>query len=117
MQSLRTPNTVAAIIASLRRVHGDATTRLMLIDGMTLSDLIGSLLRSSITNQEAIKLATQALGSGDFLVEPEIVGPSHLEYVYDPPRSLHVVDIAIDTPHGKLVRADIRLRLRTPESI
>ena len=80
--------------------------------GLTLADLIESLLRSPIKNREAIKLANHALGSGDFLTEPQIGGPSHISYTYDPPGSLHVVDIAIDTPHGTIPSIDIRLWLR-----
>ena len=115
MPSLKDPNSVASIIDALRRVHGDAAARLMLITGMTLADLIDALLRSPIKNHEAVKLATHALGSGDFLVEPEIAGPSHIAYVYDPPWSLHVIDLAIDTTQGTLTSAEIRLRLKNVE--
>ncbi len=117
LQSLKDPNSVAAIMDALRRVHGDAGARLMLVGGMTLADLIGALLRSPIKNREAVKLVTHALGSGDFLIEPEIAGPSHLAYIYDPPWSLHVVDIAIDTTGGKLASAEIRLRLKDVEGM
>ena len=89
----------------------------MLVQGVTLADLINSLLRSPIKNGEAVKLVTHALGSGDFLIEPEIAGPSHIAYVYDPPGSLHVIDIAIDTTKGKLASTGIRLRLRDPEAV
>lgn len=117
MQSLKDPNSVAAIIDALRRAHGDAAARLMLVGGMTLADLIDALLRSPIKNREAIKLVTHALGSDDFLIEPEIAGPSHLAYIYDPPWSLHVADIAIDTTHGTLASAQIRLRLKDVEGL
>lgn len=117
MQSLKDPNTVVAIVDALRHVHGDALARLMLIEGLTLADLIGSLLRSPIKNREAIKLATHAIGSRDFLVEPQITGPSHIAYIYDPPGSLHVVDIAIDTTHGTIPSADVRLRLRDRDAV
>ena len=117
MQSLRNPNTVAAIIDALRHVHRDSAARLMLIQGMTMADLIDSLLRSPIKNREAVRLVRHALGSDDFLIEPEIAGPSHIAYIYDPPGSLHVVDIAIDTPQGTLTSAEIRLRLRDPETV
>ncbi len=102
MRSLRDPNLVAAIISTLTREYGDSLARLMLIEGVTLADLINSLLRSPIRNGEAIKLVTHALGSDDFIVEPAIAGPSHFAYVYDPPGSLNVVDIAIDTTHGQV---------------
>jgi hypothetical protein len=84
---------------------------------VTLADLVDSLLRSPIKNGEAIKLATQALGSGDFLIEPKIAGPSHVAYIYDPPGSLHVIDIAIDTTQGRLTSKDVRLRLQDPKTV
>lgn len=117
MQSLRDPKTVAAIIDALRRVEGDSIARLMLIQGVTLADLIDLLLRSPIKNRDAVKLVTQALGSGDFLIEPEIEGASHVVYIYHPPGSLHVVDIAIDTAQGRLASKNIRLRLQDPKAI
>ena len=111
-QSLKDPHTVAAIIHALRRVHGDAFARYMVIEGMTLAALIDTLLRPPLKNGDAVKLITRALRSGDFIATPEIVAPSHLTYIYDPPKSFHVVDIAIETPDGRIVSADIRLRLR-----
>ena len=117
MQSLRDTRTVPAIIDALTHVDGDSIARLMLIHGVKLADLIEALLRSPIKNHEAIRLVTQALGSGDFLIEPEIVGPSHLTYIYDPPGSLHVVDIAIDTTEGRLASKDIRVRLQDPQAV
>ena len=77
MQSFKDPNAVASIVDALRHAHGDAIARLMLIKGLTLADLIESLLRSPIKNREAIKLANHALGSGDFPTEPQIGGTSH----------------------------------------
>jgi hypothetical protein len=117
LQSLKDPNIVAAIVDALRHVHGDALARLMLIEGFTLADLIDSLLHAPIKNREAVKLATHALGSEDFIVEPEIAGASHIAYVYDPPGSLHVVDIAIDRTHGSIPSTDIRLRLRDTQAV
>lgn len=117
MQSARDPRTITAIIDALGRVDGNSLACLTLIQGMTLGDLVTSLMRSPIKNGEAVKLVTQALESGDFVIEPEIVGPSHIAYVYDPPRSLHVVDIAIDTTQGRLASNEIRLRLRDPTVI
>ena len=113
LQSFNDPNAVASIVGALRHAHGDAGARLMLIECFTLADLIVSLLRSPIKNREAIRLAIHALGSGDFLTEPQIGGPSHISYIYDPPRSLHVVDIAINTTGGTIPSANIRLQLRT----
>jgi len=117
MRSLRDSQIVPAIIDALAPVHGDSAVRLMLIQGVTLADLVDSLLRSPIKNREAIKLVTQALGSGDFLIEPEIAGPSHVAYIYDPPGSLHVIDIAIDTTQGRLPSKDVHLRLRDPKTV
>jgi hypothetical protein len=54
-----------------------------------------------------------ALSSGDFIVTPDVSGsPSHLRYVYDPPKSLHVVDVNLITlDYGTLASTDIHLRL------
>jgi glycosylphosphatidylinositol transamidase (GPIT) subunit GPI8 len=117
MRSIRDTKTVAAIIDALTHVDGDSIARVMLIQGVTLADLIDSLLSSPIKNGEAIKLITQALGSDDFLIEPEIVGPSHIAYIYDPPESLHVVDIVVETTQGKLASKDIRVRLQDPKVV
>ena len=78
LQSFNDPNAVASIVGALRHAHGDAGARLMLIEGLTLADLIESLLRSPIKNREAIRLAIRVLGSDDFLTEPQIAGPSHI---------------------------------------
>jgi len=117
LQPFNDPNAVASIVGALRRAHSDAGARLMLIEGFTPAELIESLLRSPIKNRETIRLAIHALGCGDFLTEPQIGGPSHISYIFDPPRSLHVVDIAINTTGGIIPSADIRLRLRDPEPI
>jgi hypothetical protein len=117
LESAKQPDLVTAMLDALSSVLGDSAARLMLIQGTTLADLIGWMLRSPIKNAEAIKLVTQALGSNVFLIEPEIAGPSHIAYIYDPPGSLHVVDIAIDTTQGRVVSAAIRLRLRDVEGI
>jgi len=108
---LKDPNTVAALIDLLRREHGDNTARYMLTEGMTLAALIDTALRAPMKNHEAVKLITRALRSGDFIITPEIVAPSHLTYIYDRPKSLHVVDIAIETMERTVASTDIRLRL------
>ena len=109
---MRDPNTVAAIVNVLRQVHGDHKARVMLNDGLSLAALIDALLRSPLKNRDAIKLITRALGSGDFIVMPDFGSPSHLRYFYEPPKSLHVVDIAVVTlDHGTIASTDIHLRL------
>ena len=72
----------------------DDLARVMLNDGFSLAILIDALLRSPLKNRDAVKLITRALASGDFIVTPDFGSPSHLKYFYDPPKSLHVVDIA-----------------------
>jgi hypothetical protein len=82
--------------------------------GLSLAALFDALLRSPLKNSEAVKLITRALQSGDFIITPDFGAASHLKYVYDPPRSLHVVvvDVAVTTvDHGTLASTDIRLRL------
>jgi hypothetical protein len=106
------PRAVAAIIDALRRAHGDDAARLMLQDGMTLAVLIDALLRAPLSNRDAAKMMVAALSSGDFDILPDFAGPSHLKYVYDPPRSLQVVDIAMLTEHRTFASTEIWLRLR-----
>ena len=108
---MRDPDTVAEIVAALRQVHGDDVARVLLNNGLSLAALIDALLRSSLRNPDAIKLATRALGSGDFIVTPDFGSPSHLKYFYDPPNSPHVVDMAVATPDGIIASTAIRLRL------
>ena len=108
---MRDPNTVGAVVNVLRLVHGDDLARVMLNDGFSLAILIAALLRSPLKNRDAIKLITRALSSGDFIVTPDFGSPSHLRYFYDPPMSLHVVDIGVMTLNGTIASTDIRLRL------
>lgn len=109
---MRDPSTVEEIVKALRQVHGDDVARVLLNDGLSFAVLIDALLRSPLKNRDAVKLATQALSSGDFIVTPDFGSPSHLKYFYDPPKSLHVIDIAVTTlDRGTIASADIRLRL------
>jgi hypothetical protein len=110
---MRDPETVAAIVSALRQVHGDNIARILLNDGLSLAALIDALLHAPLKNPDAIKLITRALSCGDFIVTPDFSGsPSHLKYVYDLPKSLHVVDVAVATlDYGMLASTDIRLRL------
>jgi hypothetical protein len=108
---MRDPNTVAGIVNALRQVHDDDLARVMLDDGFSLAILIDALLRSPLKNRDAVKLITGALSSGDFIITPDFGSLSHLKYIYDGPKSLHVVDIAVMTLHGTVASTDIRLRL------
>jgi len=108
---MQDPNSIAAIVNALRQVHGDDIARAMLNDGFSLAALIDALLRSPLKNNDAVKLTTRALSSGDFIVTPDIGSVSHLKYFYDRPKSLHVVDIAVMTPDHGIPSTDIRLRL------
>ena len=109
---MRDPNTVAAIVDALREAYGDDIARVMLSDGVSLATLIDALLCSPLKNSDAVRLITRALCTGDFIVTPHFGSPSHLKYLYDPPKSLHVVDIAVITlDHGTIPSTDIHLRL------
>jgi hypothetical protein len=111
---MRDPHTVAAIVCALRHVHGDDTAGAMLSNGTTLAALIDALLHSPLTNRDAVKLMTQALRSNDFIVTPDFGSMWHIKYVYDRPKSLNVVDLALITlDHGAFSSTDIRLRLAT----
>jgi hypothetical protein len=73
---------------------------------------LDALLHSPLTNRDAVKLMTQALRSNDFIVTPDFGSVWHIKYVYDRPKSLNVVDLAVITlDHGILASTDIRLLL------
>ncbi|HKU04862.1 MAG TPA: hypothetical protein VJR30_02235 [Bradyrhizobium sp.] len=109
---MRDPHTVAAIVRALRHVHGDDTARAMLTNGTTLAVLIDALLHSPLGNRDAVKLMTRALRSSDFVITPDFSSTWHIKYVYDRPKSLNVVDLAIITlDHGTVASTDIRLLL------
>jgi len=111
------PNTVAAIVDTLRQVHGDHLARVMLNDGLSLAALIDTLWRSPLKNRDAVRLITRALSSGDFIVTPNFGSPSHLKYVYDRSNSWRVVDIGVTTfDCGTIASPDIRLRLMPSDS-
>ena len=111
---MRNPSTVAMIVNVLRQAHDDDLARVMLNDGFSLVILIDALLRSPLKNRDA--MITRALSSGDFIVTPDFGSPSHLRYFYDPPMSLHVVDIGVMTLNGTIASTDICLRLMPSDS-
>ena len=109
---MRDPHTIAAITCALRRVHGDDTARAMLTNGTTLAAIIDALLHSSLANRDAVKLMTRAVTSNDFIVTPDLGSVWHIKYIYDRPKSLNVVDLAVITlDHGTFASTDIRLLL------
>jgi len=109
---MRDPKTVAAIVSSLRQVHGDDLARVMLIEGVSLAVVFDALSRPPLKNRDAVRFITRALSCGDFIVTPNFDSPSHLKFIYDRPRSMHVVDIGVMTLDGGTIASpDIRLRL------
>jgi hypothetical protein len=111
---MRDPSTVATVVSALRQVHGDDLARLMLNEGISLAVLMDALLRSSMKNRDAVRLIPAALSSGDFIVTPDLGSMWHLKYFYDPPKSLHVVDVAVVTlDRGTIDSPDIHLRLQS----
>ncbi|MGQ0681819.1 hypothetical protein [Bradyrhizobium sp.] len=110
---MRDPHTVAAIVRALRHVHGDDTARAMLTNGTTLAALIDALLLSPLTNRDAVKVLTRALQSRDFIVTPDFSSAWHIKYVYERPKSLNVVDLAVITlDRGTFASTDIRMSLQ-----
>jgi hypothetical protein len=108
--SLKNPDAVASIVAALRRVYGDEIARLMLVEGMTLADLIDAMFSASPSHRDAVRDITDGLD--DFVVSPDLGLMWHLKYIYgDEPGSLHVVDMEIATPNGTLASKDVWLRL------
>ena len=109
---MRDPHTVAAIVQALKYAHGDDIARAMLANGTTLAALIDALLRSPLTNRDAVRLMTRALQTNDFIVTPDFSPVWHIKYVYDRPKSLNVVDLAVITmDRGIFASTDIRLLL------
>jgi hypothetical protein len=110
---MRDPSTVAAVVSVLRQVYGDDLARMMLNDGLSLAVLIDASLRS-MKNRDAVRLITEALSSGDFVVTPNLGSIWHLKYFYDSPKSLRVLDVAVMTPErGTIASPDIHLRLQS----
>lgn len=108
--SLKNPDAVAAIVAALRHVYGDEVARLLLVEGMSLANLIDAMSSAPLTHREALRAITDGLD--DFVISPDLGRMWHLKYIYgDQPGSLHVVDMEIATPSGTLASKDIWLRL------
>jgi len=92
---MRDPSTVVAVVSILRQVYGDDLARTMLNDGVSLAVLIDASLRSPMKNRDAVRLITDALSSGDFIV-------------------MRVVDVAVVTlDRGTIDSPDIHLRLQS----
>lgn len=82
----------------------------MLVEGMSLADLIDAMFSSPLTHRESVRAITDAFD--DFVVSPDLGLVWHLRYIYgDEPGSLHVVDMEIATPDGTLASKDVWLRL------
>ncbi|GGI20119.1 hypothetical protein GCM10010987_07760 [Bradyrhizobium guangdongense] len=108
--SLKNPEAVAAIVSALRHVHGDDIARLMLVEGMSLANLLEAMFSAPLTHREAVRAITDGLD--DFVITPDLGLMWHLKYVYgDEPGSLHVMDMEIATPDGTLASRDVWLRL------
>lgn len=108
--SLKNPDAVASIVAALRHIYGDEVARLMLVEGMSLANLIEAMFSSAMAHREAVRAITDGLD--DFVISPDLGLMWHLRYIYgDQPGSLHVVDIEIATPDGTLASKDVWLRL------
>ena len=108
--ALKNPDAVAAIVTALRHVYGDEIARLLLVEGMSLADLIDAMFSAPLTHREAVRDITDGLE--DFVISPDLGLMWHLRYIYaDEPGSLHVVDMEIATPNGTLASRDIWLRL------
>ena len=106
--SLKNPDAIAAIVSALRHVHGDDIARMMLVEGMSLANLIDAMFSAPLTHREAVRAMTDGLD--DFVITPDLGLIWHLKYVYGD-HSLHVVDLEIATPDGTLASKDVWLRL------
>ena len=107
---MKNPDAIAVIVSALRHVHGDDVARLMLIQGMSLADLLDAMFSAPLPHREAVRAITDGLD--DFVITPDLGPIWHLKYIYgDQPGSLHVVDLEIATPDGTLASKDVWLRL------
>ncbi|MBR0792279.1 hypothetical protein JQ631_24610 [Bradyrhizobium manausense] len=108
--SLKNPDAIAVIVSALRDVHGDDVARMMLVEGMSLANLLDAMFSAPLTHREAIRAITDGLD--DFIITPDLGPVWHLKYIYgNQPGSLHVVDLEIATPDGTLASTDAWLRL------
>ncbi|MCA6111550.1 hypothetical protein [Bradyrhizobium cenepequi] len=109
---LKDPDAVAAIVSTLRRVHGDNIARALLKDGVSLAALIDAAFRLPISNGNAVRMIGRALRSGDFSFTPDMGPLWHVRYIYEDRRaSMRVVDMEMSTPDRTFSSAEISLRL------
>nr|WP_249161048.1 hypothetical protein [Bradyrhizobium manausense] len=107
---MKNPDAIAVIVSALRDVHGDDVARMMLVEGMSLANLLDAMFSAPLTHREAIRAITDGLD--DFIITPDLGPVWHLKYIYgNQPGSLHVVDLEIATPDGTLASTDAWLRL------
>ena len=107
---MKNPDAIAVIVSALRHVHGDDIARMMLVEGMSLANLIDAMFSAPLAHRDAVRAMTDGLD--DFAITPDLGLIWHLKYVYgDQPGSLHVVDLEIATPDGTLASRDVWLRL------
>lgn len=110
---LKDPQAVAAIVSTLRQVHGDNVARVLLADGVSLAALMDAAFSLPMSNKEAVRMVARAFESGDFVVTPDVGPLWHVKYVYDRPRSMTVTDMVVLTPDRTLRSTEITLRLPT----
>ncbi len=107
---MKNPDAIAVIVSALRQVHGDDIARMMLVEGMSLANLIDAMFSAPLAHRDAVRAMTDGLD--DFVITPDLGPIWHLKYVYgDQPGSLHIVDLEIATPNGTLASNDVWLRL------
>jgi len=107
---MKNPDAIAVIVSALRHVHGDELARMMLVEGMSLANLIDAMFSAPLAHRDAVRAMTDGLD--DFAITPDLGLIWHLKFIYgDQPGSLHVVDLEIATPDGTLASKDVWLRL------
>ncbi|UPJ54423.1 hypothetical protein IVB30_33135 [Bradyrhizobium sp. 200] len=109
---LNDPAAVAAIVSTLRRVHGDNIAQTLLADGVSLAVLIDAAFSLPVSNSDAVRMIARALDSGDFSVTPELGPLWRVRYIYEDRRaSMHVVDMEVLTPGRTFASIEISLLL------
>ena len=69
---MKNPDAIAVIVSALRHAYGDDVARMMLVEGMSLANLIDAMFAAPLAHREAVRAMTEGLD--DFVITPDL-GP------------------------------------------
>lgn len=55
---MKNPDAIAVIVSALRHVHGDDIARMMLVEGMSLANLIDAMFSAPLAHRDAVRAMT-----------------------------------------------------------